>query len=192
MAVGVFAVGVTGVFSLQSVTASTNRQAKDLAVATRIAESWQEQLAIDALSWVQPIPPTSSTPFNVNAFNQTTWLRDVLTTNGWHVPATTGQNYGAGTGSFGPSFTVLGDYTATAANAVFCTNLRLTPLLATNGSGLMRAEVRVYWPRYDRTGWEEGVSHSYNYCQDSALGDVTNSDFHFVYKTSVIRQTVGL
>jgi prepilin-type N-terminal cleavage/methylation domain-containing protein len=181
MAVAIFAIGVTGVFAMQSLTAATNHHAKALSVATRIAESWQEQLAIDALKWTRTKPLTG-----------TTWLTGATTSAGvWAFPAASAD------GTFGPSFTALGDYndhSATPEHTVFCSHLRLTPLFSTPGSGLVRVEVRVFWPKHDRSGWDEASGNSYDYCQASALaaGAIDSDDFHFVHKTSAVRQEAGL
>ena len=178
MAVGLFAVGVSGVFAIQTVTAKTNHQAKALATATRIAESWQERLAIDGLRWTQTSP----------GMTQTTWLQAATTTpNTWLQPPASAD--------FGPAFTAVGafnDHTATPQNTVFCTNIRLTPLLTTPGSEMVRSEVRVFWPHSDRSGWGSANNPGDDYCDGATIAQITPQDFHFVYKTTVIRQTAGL
>ena len=174
MAIGVFAVGITGVFAMQKVTAASGAYAKNLAVATRVAESWQERLAIDALRW------TSST-----TYSNTTWIT-VLSSAGnnnvWLLP---GANL---TGDFGTSFDILGRYTATAADVVFCTHVRLTQLFTEPGNGLIRSEVRVFWPK-GGPAWNGGAA----YCAAAvSTADITSNDFHFVQNATVIRQTEGL
>lgn len=176
MAIGIFAIGVTGVFAMQRVTSGANAHAKNLAIATYAAESWLEQLAIDATLWTQTSPLTSG---------NTTWLDQLGTnaTTGWFLPATSG--------SFGPGFDPLGAYAANA-DAAFCTHIRLTRLLP-EPNGLLRAEVRVFWPKPGPV-WSTTVA----YCPATATaGEVsTISDktdyFHFVHKATVVRQTGGL
>lgn len=176
MAIGIFAVGVTGVFAMQRVTSGANAHAKNVAIATFAAESWLERLAVDATVWTQAAPLASG---------NTTWL-DLLataTTTDWILPAASG--------SFGPGFDPLGAYAANTA-ASFCTHIRLTRLLP-EPNGLIRAEVRVFWPK-PGPRWTGATS----YCPASAsttevatVGSATDN-FHFVYKTTVVRQTGGL
>jgi type IV pilus assembly protein PilV len=172
MAIGIFAVGVTGVFAMQRVTSGSNAHAKNVAIATFAAESWLEQLAVDGTLWTQTAVLTSG---------NTTWLDQLGTNNttGWFLPASSG-------GTFGPGFDALGAYAANTS-AAFCTHLRLTRLLA-EPNGLVRAEVRVFWPK-------PGPAYG-TYCPATAT-DVVDvgaaTDFlHFVYKTTVIRQTGGI
>ena len=129
------AIGVTGIIAMQNVSASTNRHAKNLAVASHIAEAWLDQLAVDASQWN-----------DTNDFGQTAWLNLVNANNGqWVRP-----DYVAAR-DFGPAFDALGNPVATAnfaSDAHFCTDLQLTWLFdESRGSGLVRANVRVFWSR---------------------------------------------
>lgn len=176
MAIGIFAIGVTGVFAMQRVTSGSNAHAKNVAVATYAAESWLEQLSVDATLWTQSAPLSGGA---------TTWLDQLAAnaTTGWFLPAASG--------SFGPGFDPLGAY-VTNTSAAFCTHIRLTRLLP-EPNGLVRAEVRVFWPKPGPT-WTGATS----YCpaaaastEVEAVGNAT-SFFHFVYKATVVRQTGGL
>ncbi len=176
MALAVFGIGVVGVIAMQRVTSTSNRHAKNLATATHIAQSWLERLAVDASRWDQSRPITD-----------TTWLSATKgpTEAAWHLPATsTTAGFGAGFGALGQPITAA----ANASQIVFCTHLRLTYLLpptAQPGNGLVRAEVRVFWPR-DGEAYANG-----DYCKtgiETALGR-TPEAFHFVYKATAIRQT---
>lgn len=167
MAMGVFAVGVTGIFAMQTVVTKTYQEAKDVAVATHLAETWQEQLAIDALRWN-------------NLTNASVWLQ--APSGAWTFPA---ENVPT---NLGPGFSALGDYAALDGDdVVYCTHIRLTPVIDGIGSGMVRSEVRVFWPRSDQTGWATGEDHDFNYCQAAALDDIFADDFHFIYKTSILR-----
>jgi len=176
MAVGIFAIGVTGVFAMQRVTSGSNAHAKNVAIATYAAESWLEQLAVDATAWTQTAPLTSL---------NTTWL-EVLGTNlttGWFLPATSG--------SFGPGFDPLGAYAANTS-AAFCTHVRLTRLL-NEPNGLLRVEVRVLWPKPGPT-WTGATSYCPATASTADVDAVANAtdNFHFVHKATVVRQTGGL
>ena len=82
MSLSVLAFGVTGVIAMQKVTVSSNRNAKDLAIATRIAEAWADQLATDASLWTVDVNGNSTRP-------STTWLKlaDPTQTVDWFSPA---------------------------------------------------------------------------------------------------------
>lgn len=177
MALAIFAIGATGVLAMQIIAAHTNSHAKNIAVATQLARSWQDNLAMDALLWggLQDWPITN-----------TQWIQQVNTPgNIWFTP-----NNDAAT-TFGPGADARGnfvDFTAAPQNVVFCTHIRLTNLLVTPGAGLVRTEVRVFWPKGE-VSWNNGA----NYCAQAvatvnAVGAATNQ-FHFVYHTSAVRQT---
>lgn len=179
MALVIFAIGVTGVVAMQKVTSNANGHAKNLAIATHIAQSWQERLAVDATQWGQN---------GTAVITNTTWVNGVNSSEEWVLPA---QNT---TLDFGPGFDALGSFvdittTAGAARAVFCTHLRLTHLLTTEGSRLVRSEVRVFWPKPGRT-FDSGNAYCASGASVTDIGAATN-DFHFVYKTTAIRQTPG-
>jgi len=179
MAISLFAVGVSAIIALQKVAVTSNQHAKNLAIATRIAQSWQEMLATDAVMWNSPSAgiPTSD-------LASTTWLGQVTTTNAWFQPA---WNDGL---AFGPAFDALGNpvlLPTDAARANFCTHIRLTYLYPDDtpvvGNGMIRAEVRVFWRR-------PGVSNMDAFCgaqMPATIGEQVQQ-YYFVYKTAAVRQ----
>lgn len=184
MALAVLAIGVTGVISMERVTIMANQHAKNLAMATHIAEAWQEALATDAIAWnhpseLQPAPDIAT---------DTVWLNQVGGANSpWFLPVFDANR------DFGPAFDALGNVTNTPAEAAFCTHLRLRWLYPDNGAvrgnGLIRAEVRVFWLRdgqepIDGNGLCSPASNANN------VGRAYNR-YHFVYKTSAIRQNTA-
>lgn len=186
MAVSVLAIGISGIIALQKVTSVANRQAKDLAIATHIAQTWQERLNADAARWNHPSPVRAGTR---DIATDTVWLRLVETSPGaWIQPAFDAVL------AQGPAFDALGNQVNHVVNprqAKFCTHIRLSWLYADDspriGNGLVRAEVRVFWLRPN--GRESLVPNGI--CDPTTaaniLGQQTN-DFHFVYATSAIRQ----
>jgi len=181
MAIGIFGVGVTGIIAMQKVTVVSNQHAKNLGIASHIAESWLDMLATDSVTWNHP-SPSSPTP----DIGQTTWLQSVKananTVNDWILPAYSTVL------AFGPAFDALGNpinpATSTAAVA-FCSHLRLSWLYqpTSSGNGLIRAEVRVFWLR-------DGQQFAQNMCD---AGQITNvgaapQTFHFVQKITAIRE----
>ncbi len=181
MAISIFGIGVAGIISMEKVTSVTNAHAKNLAIATHIAESWLDMLSLDGSAWTAPSTNTYATGF----YGNTTWLKKTIsnanTANNWFLP-----DYSP-TLLFGPAFDALGDPvnpTGTTPIA-FCAHLRLSWLYqpTNNGNGLIRAEVRVFWLR-------EGQTFGQNMCttgQVAAVGAATQS-FHFVQKITAIRE----
>jgi type IV pilus assembly protein PilV len=184
IALGIFAIGLTGAAAMQSITSRANRHAKNLAIASHVAESWLDRLAIDSSSWFQDTTSLST---------QTEWLSEALGDDKglWKIPATNAA------GDFGASFGALGQFTATTSQRVFCTHIRLTPLFSLVGvannvdatnNGLIRTDVRVFWPK-DETLWKDGA----NYCGENSEVSIgaASTDFHFVYLSSAVRQSVN-
>lgn len=185
MALAVLAIGTLGIIAMQKVTAVSNQHAKNLAIATRIAEAWQEQLATDAVAWNQPSPKSTGDDLGTD----TRWLKLIITKpDVWLQP-----DYDA-TVKFGPAFDALGNPVVLPTDAErtrFCTNIRLSwlypakPLSDTDppGNGLIRAEVRVFWVR-------DGAATTSAFCSaDNAVSLGTAVDiYHFVYKASAVRQ----
>ncbi len=180
MAIGIFGIGVTGIIAMEKVTSVSNQHAKNLGIATHIAESWLDMLATDAVMWNHP-SATSDTP----DIGQTTWLQSVTpnanTVNDWFLPPYSTLL------AFGPAFDALGNPVnpATATAVAFCSHLRLSWLYrpTATGNGLIRAEVRVFWLR-------DGQEFAQNMCagaQVTSVGGATQT-FHFVQKITAIRE----
>lgn len=133
MSLAVLAIGASGIIAMQKVTVASNQHAKNLAVATRISEAWADALAADASLWNSTTDLTS----------ETAWLRNTPTNGNWIRPAWVDAR------QFGPAFSALGDPVQTTSLAQFCTDIRLTWLHPADppGSGLIRAEIRVFWKR---------------------------------------------
>jgi type IV pilus assembly protein PilV len=185
MSLSVLAIGVSGVIAMQKVTVSSNRNAKDLAVATRIAEAWADQLNADASLWTidQGGNSTRAT---------TSWLKlaDPTQTVDWFIPA-----YSA-TSTFGPAFGPLGtpvDPSTSAGFAHFCAHIRFAFLHSettpTAGNGAIRAQVRVFWLR-DDSAVDLPASARGNLCSvDASTFDANIGAFQVVYLTTAVRQT---
>ncbi len=128
MAMTVFAIGASGVISMQKTAVQANYDARTLDVATALARTWQERITRDAMTWTTPA-----------SFNGTTYL--VNTGADWSVPPVQTPLQGGS-----PAFDLLGrDVLVNDAAMIFCTQIRLERL-GTNNT-LVRAEVRVVWPR---------------------------------------------
>ncbi len=141
MALSVITIGVMGVIAMQKVTIDANQHAKNLAIATHIAESWLDELAAESAQWN-----------DTNDFDETVWLQkagpETTQNPAWFLP-----DYDQGR-RFGAGFDALGSPVAAQnyeSDAHFCTHVRLTWIHGQEtfkkGSGLIRAQVRVFWRR---------------------------------------------
>jgi hypothetical protein len=174
MSLAVFSAGVTGIMTMQRTAVGANRMAKNVAVASSIAQAWQAQLATDATIWQ-------------TNYDSTAWLSSLDSLNGtWQLPDWNDDR------QFGATFDPLGN-PADGADA-FCVHLRLTWLyhngfdtstVGKGGNGTVRTEVRVFWPR-------EGAERVEDDCTDSEAADEVGGDFadryYFVVQTGAVRQ----
>ena len=133
MSLSVLAVGVIGIFSMEKVTIASNAHAKNLSIATHVAQGWLGMLETEATLW-------DASP---GSLSRTTWLQSIPAEPNWFRPAF------SGTANFGPDFDELGN--PVPADGRFCADLRLSRLNGTEaeaeGSAIWRTEVRVYWLR---------------------------------------------
>jgi len=183
MALGILAIGVSGIIAMHKVTVAANQHAKNLAVASHIAQAWQEQLAADAARWNHPSAKQANSDLA-----ETVWLKEVGSPD-WKQP-----KYDE-TLKFGPAFDGLGNVVpaGSEADAHYCTHVRFSWLYSdtapTLGNGLIRAEVRVFWVREG-----EGTVDGKAVCDPSSpakeVGEAVEN-YHFVYKTSAIRQNTA-
>jgi prepilin-type N-terminal cleavage/methylation domain-containing protein len=149
MALAVLALGGSGVIAMQKATILANNDARNVATATTIAQSWMERLRADALVWNEPGGQLD--------IGDTQWL--LLAKNGpvidgdWFQPNQVVAPNPAPAGS--PAADIMGAdrYAGDAMLPAFCTQIRLERF-ANNKSlplatyyGMIRAEVRVYWDR---------------------------------------------
>lgn len=183
MSLAVMAIGLSGVIAMQKVTLSSNGHARKLALGTRLAQSWLDELAADASQWN-----------DTNDFGETDWLiqvgaEDTENAN-WFRPVYSANR------NFGPAFDALGNAVETADyddDAHFCTDLRLTWLHGQEtfkkGAGLIRAQVRVFWRKHGVVALADAPPA--RVC-DAEPADFESSDaqrlYHVVYLSTAIRQ----
>lgn len=184
MSLAVFATGVTGIIAMERATVSSNQLAKNVTIANAIAQSWLSQLKADGTLWTSQW-----------AVTQTTWLSTIAGNDDvWQLPT-----YNA-TRAFGPQFDGFG--APTAANGAFCAQIRLTWLYGdksatqasgTAGNGVIRTEVRVFWPREQPT-----LNQTTRFATDCTNGSqstingvaagFTDGTYHVVVQSGAVRQ----
>jgi type IV pilus assembly protein PilV len=181
MSLSVLAIGVSGVIAMQKVTISSNRHAKELAVATRIAEAWADQLAMDGMLWT-----TSQGRSN------TEWLKlaDPAKTIEWFPPAH------STTRGFGSAFDALGapvNATVAPQLAHFCAHIRFAYLHSdtapTAGNGVIRAQVRVFWRREDNSTSLPTTTDGNLCATEDTIFSGNLDSFQVVYLTTAVAQS---
>jgi hypothetical protein len=174
MSLAVFATGVTGIVAMQRATVSSNRLARNVTLANGIAQAWLGQLQSDGSLW------------NPGVAN-TVWLTSANTSNGlWQLPTyNVTRKFGAEFDNFGAP--------VPAGTGVFCAQIRLTWLFGDGisqggraGNGLIRSEVRVFWPR-DNSGFDAGDCNNPAQGVVDGVADKTGK-YHFVVQASAVRQ----
>jgi hypothetical protein len=178
MSLAVLAVGVVGIIATEKVTLAANVHAKNLAIATHIAQSWLGMLETDATLWGRD-----------GNLAPTTWLEQAVGNASWFRPAYSDIG-------FGPAFDALGNplRQQDEAQAKFCVDLRLATLTPNNnGGGLVRAEVRVIWLRNDGALGSSGIvaAHACSVVAASVANDAESLLFHFVFLSGGVRQAGG-
>ena len=182
MAISIFGIGVAGIISMEKVTSVSNAHAKNLALATHIAESWLDNLSAEATMWNYPATGTAAPDLT----SDTLWLRNVNTTQdaaaNWFLPVYSNALL------FGPAFDATGNPVNATVNpgaVAFCSHLRLSWLYqpGQDGNGLIRAEVRVFWLR-------NGQTFTGSFCAAGTEPQITGNTgtFHFVQKITAIRE----
>jgi type IV pilus assembly protein PilV len=176
LSLAIFALGVTGIIAMQKVTVVSNQHAKNLALATSIAEAWLDQLSTDSTVWTVDLTKTAWASVGVADGANGQWL----------LPAYSEAR------AFGRAFDALGAPIPDdqASSASFCTQIRLTNLYSAaggdgrlSGNGLIRAEVRVFWLRDGGTPVADACTQS-----DTAAEVATSTSYHRVYKVTAMRQ----
>ena len=182
LAIGIMLIGLVGIVSMQRISVDSNRHAKNLAMANRIAQSAMEMLIADSLAWdAQSLLSNTVYLTNVTDVNPGPWL-----------------TFDSNTGVI--SYDALGDrLVGTSAGSVYCINYRVNPMMVLpiqpndpppveNGNLiLMRAEVRAYWRRKD-FATSEGNAHpldAVGYCGLENAPDA-ESGHHIVRLPSAI------
>jgi prepilin-type N-terminal cleavage/methylation domain-containing protein len=149
MALAVLALGGSGVIAMQKATILANNDARNVATATTIAQSWMERLRADALVWNEPGGQLD--------LSDTEWLH--LAKNGlvldsdWFQPDAVVPLAPFPEGS--PAADIMGAdrFTGDAMLPAFCTQVRLERFSNSKTAALssyyamIRTEVRVYWDR---------------------------------------------
>lgn len=197
MALTVLALGAAGIVAMQRVTLESNRYAKNLAIATRVGEAWADQLVADSSRWT-PLSPIGNTMW----LNQAGACSGSVAPGSWIEPAWSSERL------FGPAFDALGNPVDLGVSTPdsftqFCVHLRFAWLhceqpptgAGTKGSGIVRAEIRVFWRREDdRTSSSAAfvTTGQPKLCNpedvDGVTADIDNGGYNAIYMSTAIRE----
>jgi len=176
MSLAILGIGASGVIAVQKATLIANTNAKNLATANFIAETWMERLRIDALQW---------NDFNgvPDLVSDTRWLGLASLAPVWVLPPTVLSIGGASADVTGAD--KFATDPAPIAASAFCTHLRLTqfdPNTLPTYRKLIRVEVRVVWAR---------GGHPLD-CETLDVDDTTLRNLYgAVYLTSAVQQNTS-
>jgi prepilin-type N-terminal cleavage/methylation domain-containing protein len=183
MSLAIFATGVTGIVAMQRATITSNLLARNVTVANGIAQAWLTQLQSDGTLWQPKLVP-AVTPV---------WLSTANASNGvWQLPVWNAAR------QFGPQFDGFG--APVQANGQFCAQIRLTWLYGDgtsqgglNGNGLIRTEVRVFWPRdaVGIAGFDAGDCANVDQATVDGVATKTGK-YHFVVQAGAVRQPLQI
>jgi type IV pilus assembly protein PilV len=174
LAVGILAVGATGILGLQGAAIRGNQEANEYATATRTVEMWLDRYRMDALSWrtggAGTLPSSA-------LFANTEFMRGMpaVGATGWLPPPA------ARTGSFASasqlSFHGNPSPPPGAPTPVYCVQSNLAWVY--DGTAV-RVDVRAFWRR---RGWQNS---------DGALNcpaAPNRTDYHIVQASTLVRWT---
>jgi prepilin-type N-terminal cleavage/methylation domain-containing protein len=178
----VLAIGTAGVIAMQTTAIDGNYDARRLDVANGVLREWTERLRRDGMMWTLPNTRNPLTTSD-NRASAALLLANVdpnPTNASWHLPTAREGD----TVPLMPQFDLLGrDVLSTDATTPvqFCAQVRLSWLDTGN---LMRADVRVFWPR--------GTGAMTDCAADPPAGwetlPATINKYHFVYGVTAIRR----
>ncbi len=190
MAMTVMAIGAAAVISMQKASMQGDMDARQTDIANSIARTWVERLQKDAMQWTLP---SSANPTGNNCANAQIACNQV--TGNWFLPT---QYMGGTPETWSPGFDILGRDLATAnlLGAFFCVNVRLTWLVQPSlpvEPGLIRADVRVLWPR---GVYNSPVGKNIGFCTAAVGAQVDPNAFsagqqpqyHAIYMTTTIKE----
>lgn len=173
-AMTLFAIGAAGVVGMQRTTIQGGTDARRFDQATNIAREWESRLQRDGMFWTEP-----NAEVLTSNLSTTRWLAATPTGTTWVTPATTGLGLSG-------AFDILGrDVPSNDAETFFCVQYRLNwiadPGTPPKPTGIIRAEVRVFWSRLELG---PARCNAPNPSPDVAAAD---NAYHFVYLTTAVR-----
>lgn len=182
VSLGVMTIGAMAILALQQQIIRGNSHARQITVATQIAQNVIERLKTDAVSWTAPGVPNAATSLYLSTV--TPGAIGTFTT----LPFYSVNNAGV-TRIVSNGFDYYGDDLNTSAgspaNLFYCASYRLTFVYTNNR--IMRADVRVWWAQEGQAA----IRTDFPNCQDDGArlspGGTMINNYHIVYLSTVLR-----
>jgi prepilin-type N-terminal cleavage/methylation domain-containing protein len=189
VSLGVMTVSAMGLFALQGQATRSNGRARDMTMASQIAQNVIERLKMDGLVWNTISPGdttdvantvtlrniTGATPGNFMTLPERSSPRLGVT-----VPVSNAFNQA------GEDVLTTGASTTVLATIKYCASMRLAWVYETHR--VMRADVRVWWSKESPS---RSITDDFAGCADDnsklAPGGSRYDDYHVVYLSTVIR-----
>ena len=192
MAMTIMTIGAAAVMSMQKTSIQGNLDARKSDIANSIARTWVDRLQRDAMQWTLP---NTDNP-GLSNFANALLLSQGTAAGGWTLPSAYLGLTSPETASY--AFDILGrDLPATeiAKETVFCVNYRLQWLVPQSlplEPGLIRADIRVIWPRSVTPSVGAPGDPGPGWCSLTLANqpnpDLTYTQYHQLYLTTDIRQ----
>jgi prepilin-type N-terminal cleavage/methylation domain-containing protein len=182
VSIGVMTIAALAIFALQQQLLRSNAHARQLTLATQIAQNWIERLKLDGLRWNKEGVPTDTTYLqNVGAVTAvagfTTIPFDRPVRNGTPRIVSNASNW------FGED---LDTTNGPPVGLVYCASHRLNWVF--DNMRVMRADVRVWWAR---DGMGTDIVKDFPACADDDKGlnpgGAHFDRYHIVYLSTVLR-----
>ncbi|MEZ4339379.1 MAG: prepilin-type N-terminal cleavage/methylation domain-containing protein [Sandaracinaceae bacterium] len=180
MALGVLTAGAVGIMAMMQASTRGNMEAREMATATMVTQRWVERLRRDAVSWT-----ASSRTISPVLLSRTQYLRTVPnpgTVAAWRAPVPAVTSTDSANADF------YGRDTTVAAQAYFCTNVRLEWLYVGRS---VRADVRTWWLRRQASSDNDPTRVALGQCAPGTDPNTLTGDWRvrMVYASTVVRWT---
>jgi prepilin-type N-terminal cleavage/methylation domain-containing protein len=188
VSLGVMTVGAMAIIAMQQQTTRANVHAREVTVATQIAQNVIERLKLEAISWNSVSAPATDlvnapsllavVGSPANSFMSLT-PRSIASAGITRVLSNAFDYYGA-------DVTMTGADAATLARVHYCASYRLSWIY--NNFRALRADVRVWW---SKSAPGRTITADFPLCADdnTALNPNGNqfNNYHVVYLSTVLR-----
>ena len=185
LALTLLAIGTAGVIAMEQASIDGNYDARRLDVANSIMRLWIERLRRDGTLWTMPNPENPLTNNRANALLIATVDPDPTNAT-WRLP-TAREGDTAPLQPLMPQFDLLGRdilSSDTTTPVMFCVHTRLSWLV---NEDLMRAEVRVFWPKGSQSMGNDCTSDP-----PGGLGDASRHDHRNTTSCTGSRRSEGI
>jgi type IV pilus modification protein PilV len=189
VALGVMTIGAMALIGMQAQTSRANTRARDMTIATQIAQNVIERLKMDALAW------NSATGNAAADLANTQLLRNVVSaTVGAFMPlpplpVTSANGTRVLSNAFdfyGDDVNLTGSSSQTLASVRYCASYRLSWIF--DNLNALRADVRVWWSVETPV---RTITSDFTTCNDDNAslnpGGALVSNYHVVYLSTVLR-----